>query len=217
MVYLVRHGQTPWNKDGIFRGRRDIPLSDVGRLQAKRTGKWLSTVSCDAVFTSPLSRSRETASIIADHVGCETEVSRGLTDIDFGSWEGKNTEQVASEYARSYEVYRYTPEQAAFPEGEALSACAERAIRTFHEIATCRALDRGHRGDSPHHRIIVTHRVILKLIVLGILGLSISQFWAIRLDTCSITEIARGEGGFVIRTLNGTCHLEELGSERADF
>ena len=59
-IILVRHGQTPWNKDKIFRGSRDIPLNDQGREEARLAGEWLKGETIHAAYCSPLSRARDT-------------------------------------------------------------------------------------------------------------------------------------------------------------
>ena len=64
-VYLVRHGQTAWNREEIFRGRADIPLNETGRKEALLTGQYLRGVKVDSIYSSPLSRALETAETIA--------------------------------------------------------------------------------------------------------------------------------------------------------
>jgi hypothetical protein len=65
--------------------------------------------------------------------------------------------------------------------------------------------------------VIVTHRVILKLIILSALGLTTSSFWKIRLDTCSISEIINDNGNFIICRLNSVAHLPSTQKEPGDF
>lgn len=64
-IILVRHGRTPWNKDKIFRGSKDIPLDDIGREEAWALGEWLKEETIHAAYSSPLSRARDTAMAIA--------------------------------------------------------------------------------------------------------------------------------------------------------
>ena len=66
-IILVRHGQTPWNLDKIFRGSRDIPLNDQGREKARLAGEWLKEETIHAAYCSPLSRARDTGEAIARH------------------------------------------------------------------------------------------------------------------------------------------------------
>jgi broad specificity phosphatase PhoE len=214
-IYLVRHGQTPWNEDGLFRGRYDIPLSDEGKKQAEAVARHLAERDVRYLYTSPLSRSAQTAAIIAEQTGCPVVEHEGLIDVHFGAWEGKTAVEVSSQYEDSYRMYKRQPERVVFPEGESLSRCFERAVKTLHTITD------GMRHDavetSGGAAAIVSHRVILKLMILGILGLSAAQFWKVQLDTCSITEVIRGKEGFILRKMNDTSHLGEAGSRGADF
>jgi broad specificity phosphatase PhoE len=66
-IILVRHGRTPWNKNKIFRGSRDIPLDEVGREEASLLAEWLKGETIHAAYTSPLSRSSDTAEAVARH------------------------------------------------------------------------------------------------------------------------------------------------------
>jgi broad specificity phosphatase PhoE len=213
MLYLVRHGQTPWNRDGLFRGRHDVPLSDAGKRQAATTAEFFEEKPVRFLYTSPLRRSVQTASIIAEHVGCPAREHEGLTDVDFGQWEGKTAGEVSAMFADSYTCYKNLPERAAFPGGESLNECMERTVRTLYQITNEMEADKTRQNDT----IIVSHRVILKLMILGMLGLSTAQFWRIQLDTCSITEVRYEKGLFIIHKLNTTCHLGATGGRGIDF
>jgi broad specificity phosphatase PhoE len=215
LIYLVRHGQTPWNEDGLFRGRYDVPLSDNGIKQAEAAARHLAERDVRYLYTSPLSRAAQTAAIIADHTGCPAIVHEGLIDVHFGAWEGKTAAEVSSNYEDSYRMYKKQPERVVFPGGEPLSRCFERAVKTLHTITDGMRHDAGKTRDGA--AAIVSHRVILKLMILGILGLSPAQFWKVQLGTCSITEVIHGRGGFILRKMNDTCHLGEAGSRGADF
>jgi uncharacterized phosphatase len=69
LLYLVRHGETDWNRQRRIQGSTDIPLNATGRDQAARTARLLGRRSWDAILTSPLSRAVETASIISGELG----------------------------------------------------------------------------------------------------------------------------------------------------
>ena len=213
----------------MFRGQKDIPLNAEGLRQAELAGAYLKNRNIKTIYTSPLKRSVQTASVIAQHTGSSVVVVDTLTDIDFGEWEGKTAKQVAAQYGESYWTYRRHPESAAFPRGETLNQCFERIMKTVHQIfqQSCHQGTQdsvkeiaGHTGDErmqPPDIAIVSHRVILKLIVLGVLGLSTASFWKVQLDTCSVTEVLIGEEGFILRQLNSNSHLKELGKRRVDF
>ena len=91
-LYLVRHGQTDWNKEKRLQGQEDIPLNDFGRHLAKETGIGLRNVRFDLCFSSDLKRALETASLILDEGSSKVPIimDKRLKEIAFGEWEGKS-------------------------------------------------------------------------------------------------------------------------------
>jgi len=101
-IILVRHGRTPWNKDKIFRGSKDIPLNDQGREEARLAGEWLKGGKIDFAYTSPLSLSRDTAQAIAQHHGVAVKDLSGPSDLCYGDWEGLPLTEVKVKYIDLY-------------------------------------------------------------------------------------------------------------------
>lgn len=85
-VFVVRHGETEWNRGKIFRGTHDIPLNDNGRKQAGTLAGALPRV--DAAWSSPLSRAMETAQLALKGRDCPIEKHPGLLDFNYGAWTG---------------------------------------------------------------------------------------------------------------------------------
>lgn len=104
-LYLVRHGETDWNRARRIQGRTDIPLNETGRAQARATGRLLTRRRWDAIYASPLDRARETASIIAAELGLP---GPGLLDAvverDYGEAEGLNFLEVEQRFPDGAEV-----------------------------------------------------------------------------------------------------------------
>ena len=88
-IYLVRHGQTAWNKEEIFRGRSDIPLNETGLKEAELAGEYLKKKEIHAIYSSPLSRAFQTAQKIGRLHNLEVRPLNGMIDMSFGGWEGK--------------------------------------------------------------------------------------------------------------------------------
>jgi len=88
-LYLIRHGQTDWNKSKIFRGRADVPLNERGCKEAQALSRHLEHVRATACYASPLSRTIETAGIVARPHSLEVKLDDRLIDMDFGEWQGK--------------------------------------------------------------------------------------------------------------------------------
>ena len=203
-VYLVRHGQTAWNKEEVFRGRADIPLNETGRKEALLTGQYLKVVKVDSLYSSPLSRAVETAEAIARYQGKEVQISDGLIDIDFGRWQGVSHEEVRKRYGELYRQWKDTPHLVRFPGGESLEDVRERALRAIDEVIT------DHTGET---LVMVSHRVVNKTVLCGLLGLDNSHFWQIGQDTGCIDLLEFGEE-FTLRRLNDTCHLTTIEGDR---
>src|SRR3974377_2267236 len=113
-IILVRHGQTPWTKDKIFRGSKDIPLNDTGREEARLAGEWLKGETIHAAYCSPLSRARDTGEAIARHHNLVVADLPGLSDLHYGDWEGLPLTEVKTRYADLYHKWARAPEPLPF-------------------------------------------------------------------------------------------------------
>lgn len=125
-IYLVRHGETDWNRERRVQGSTDIPLNATGRAQAKITGELLARRQWDAIFASPLSRAMETAEIIAAEVGLPSPIAVGaVVERSYGDAEGRTDAELDALYSNDEEV----------PGRETREAVAERVIPALVEIA----------------------------------------------------------------------------------
>jgi phosphoserine phosphatase len=208
MLVLVRHGETAWNVGEIFRGRADIELNEMGRRQASLVAAHLSELSVDAVFSSPLKRAMDTAEAIAAPHASGVTVAHGLNDLAFGEWEGKSVDLVRRSYPEQFEMWESHPERVTLPGGESLKDVRERALGVVDAALALRM-----RGV-----VLVSHRVVNKLIILALLGLGESCFWNVTVDPCSVTIFRHDGGRFVLTKHNDTCFLEPAGARPlADF
>ena len=177
-ILLIRHGETAWNTADIFRGRVPIGLSEDGLKQAEKLAQYLNQKKINAVFCSPLKRALETAESVARLHQLSAQPVEGLTDLDFGKWEGQSLEIVKTQYKEIYELWRERPDLAKIPDGESLQEARQRSLLALNKIiADCK------QGIV----VIVTHRVITKLLECALLGLDDSHFWNIEQDTCGVT------------------------------
>ena len=87
-LYVLRHGQTDYNKEGKFQGQSDIELNEEGRKQARITAKKLENIKFDKVYVSPLKRAIETAKIVTNNK-LELEIDNRIMERSFGKLEGK--------------------------------------------------------------------------------------------------------------------------------
>lgn len=104
-LYLVRHGETEWNRLRRIQGMTDIPLNDTGREQARRTGMLLTRRPIARVYTSPLGRARETAEIIARELGLpDPEARDALVERNYGDAEGLSFHEIELRYPPGSDV-----------------------------------------------------------------------------------------------------------------
>lgn len=89
-IYVVRHGQTDWNIQGLVQGTTDIELNDTGKKQAQETAKLLKNVNFEAIYASPLKRTMETASIINKYHNLNIIPDKKIIERNFGDFEGTN-------------------------------------------------------------------------------------------------------------------------------
>ncbi len=128
-LYLVRHGETDWNRQRRIQGRTDIPLNDTGREQARLTGRRLAARSWDGLYASPLSRARETAELIGAEVGLgRPELVPAIVERDYGEAEGMDW----------LEVERRYPNGMAVPGRESRADVADRVVPALIELAASR-------------------------------------------------------------------------------
>jgi broad specificity phosphatase PhoE len=204
-IYLVRHGQTAWNREEIFRGRTDIPLDETGLKQAELAGEYLKEVEIEAIYSSPLSRALETAEKIARFHNLKVQPLEGIIDMSFGNWEGHAHQEIKKNDSEIYRQWVETPHLVRLPGGESLDDVRVRSMAALDEVI------RKHPGKA---LILVSHRVVNKVLICGILGLDNSHFWQISQDPTAINLIQRRNRKYILSLMNEICHLKPLKEER---
>lgn len=171
-IYLIRHGETEYNKKKLLQGVTDIPLNDYGIELAKKTAKGLEDVPFDVIYSSPLIRAYRTAEIIRGERPIEIIKTNGLLEISFGTYEGL-----------TYVPERYNIPKPGFskffddpahyevpPNGESLEHLRERTTSFIKEIMK--------REDYQDKTILMSsHGAAIRGILSGLLELPLEQFW----------------------------------------
>lgn len=207
-LLLIRHGETEWNAAEIFRGRADVDLNEQGNLQAKLLAEYLQKIEIEAVYSSPLIRAVRTAYGIAKNHSLEVELSPELSDFDYGEWQGMPLSMVKDIYKNQYKKWLNEPAKVTMPGGEKLDDVKKRALKVVNKVIS------EHTGKV----VLVSHRVVHKVLICALLGLDNSHFWNIRLDNCGITSFLVEDNSFILTGHNDVTFLKNLsGTTLSDF
>jgi broad specificity phosphatase PhoE len=208
-IILARHGETNWNTGEIFRGRADVPLNATGLRQAELLAEYLENEKIDVIYSSPLQRAVKTAAAIAARQGIDVNTVENINDIDYGEWQGLSLDEVKERYPELYQDWLDTPEQVRLPGGESLAEVRGRAL-PFVKDAVMRC------GEGSI--VLLSHRVVHKVLTGALLGLDNASFWNFRLDTGGITRFEFNGDRVVMVSHNDTSYLTPVRSvPPADF
>jgi probable phosphomutase (TIGR03848 family) len=185
-VILVRHGRTTANTSGVLAGRtRGVRLDETGVAQAARTAERLSVVPLVAIVTSPLERCRQTARAIlkAQQGTPATATERGITECDYGSWQGKALRDLAKDPL--WKTVQTQPSAAAFPDGESLSEMQARSVSAVRRLD---ALFEAEHGPAAVW-VAVSHGDIIKSVLADALGMHLDLFQRLQVDPASVSIV----------------------------
>lgn len=160
-LYLVRHGSTALTAEDKFSGAIGVDLSEEGRWQAAKLGERLKDEGISAAYCSPLSRTVETANIIAGHCGLTPLMRDGLREISHGRWEGLTRREVEERFKDEYASWEEDPFTFAPEGGESGVAVLARALPVIREIVTA------HPGKRV---LVISHKATLRLLISSLLG-----------------------------------------------
>ncbi|WP_068985539.1 MULTISPECIES: histidine phosphatase family protein [Lysinibacillus] len=198
--YLVRHGETMWNKEHRLQGWLDSPLSENGISNAKKLQKHLGEIAFAAAFSSSSGRAKETLQILVSDRQLPIYYADDLREIFLGDWQGKTVEDIIKTQRLDYELYTDYPAQFIATHTESFGAVTERAMYMLKEIA----------DKFPDENVlIVSHAVTIKCVVNAILGRSIDQLWSEPfIHGTSVTIIERLEHQLLVKDIGNIQHLQ---------
>ncbi|MDX2844700.1 bifunctional RNase H/acid phosphatase [Streptomyces ipomoeae] len=199
---LLRHGETPLTPQKRFSGSggSDPSLSEGGRYQAERVAVALAARgTIQEILSSPLTRCRETAGIVAARLGLSVKVEDGLRETDFGAWEGLTFGEVRERYPEDMNAWLASPDAAPTGGGESFAAVAARVAATRDELVAA------YRGRTV---LLVTHVTPIKTLVRLALGAPPESLFRMELSAASLSALAYyADGNATLRLLNDTSHL----------
>lgn len=192
-VWLIRHGETDWNRERRIQGQQQNTLSQLGEAQARRLGARLIGEAFDTVYCSDLKRTVQTAELVFP--GVELTFDKRLREISRGILEGQRGEDFAGEYLEHYtamqrELYTYRP-----PDGENHYDVQERAVAWLESL------------PSAGKAAAVTHGGVVTALFRHALGLRELTTW-LHVGNTSISKLRLGDGWTELLSLNDTAHLD---------
>ena len=201
-ILIIRHGETAWNRNQIFRGIYDIPLNENGKQQAELAAQALKGIKIDAAYTSPLSRAKESAEIITKSFGISPVIHNGFIDMDYGEWTGKENSEVAKLWPDEHAAWIANPHTVRPPGGTTLKEIFNNSFTAMEELT------KKHSGETI---AIFSHRVVNKVLIIGALSLGLEQFPFIIQGNCCINQIERISSGYLIHSINDVSHIKNAG------
>jgi len=184
-IWLVRHGETEWARDGRHTGRTDVPLTDAGREQARALGRRLSGHPFALIISSPMSRAADTAHLAGFP---DPETDRDLREWDYGAMEGRRTAEIREDYP-GWSIW-----DGPWPNGETIEHIAGRVDRL---VGRLRAID----GDV----LVFAHGHVLRVFAARCLGLRAAIGRHLALGTVTIARLGWERDTPVIETWNEAC------------
>src|SRR3954467_14097189 len=198
VTHLLRHGQTEHTPERRFSGSSDVPLSELGRAEARAGALSLKDRGLDAIVSSPLRRCRETAAAAADVLGLPVQVDDDLRELDFGEWEGLTGDEARARNPLALRRFFGATDVRA-PGGESIADVSARVGR-----ARARILEK-HAGETVR---VVSHVTPIKLFLAAGLGAGDDVVHRVFLDAASLCTLAWStDGRTSVRLVNDTSHL----------
>ncbi len=185
-VILVRHGRTTANASGVLAGRAPgVRLDETGLAQTGAAAERLSGVTLARVVTSPLERCRQTAGAIAKAQAARPRplTDRGLTECDYGDWQGRALKDLAKE--KLWKVVQSQPSAVEFPGGETMRSMQERAVASVRRHD---ALVEAEHGPNAVW-VAVSHADVIKSVLADALGTHLDLFQRIHVDPASLSIV----------------------------
>ena len=192
-IFFVRHAVTSHTGNRLSGRMPGIHLSEEGRSQAESVAASLQRVKFDAIYSSPIDRTMETARAIAALQGARVKARRNLSEIEFGRWTNKTFKVLVKN--KLWPTIQRWPSGARFPEGESFLEVQNRAVEEIENL----------RVKHPKQTICcVSHADVIKLILAHYLGMHLDLFQRIDIGPASVSVIAVGSMGPRVVTVNAS-------------
>jgi broad specificity phosphatase PhoE len=189
-LVLLRHGRTAWNEAGRAQGHHDVGLDHVGHAQAAGVAPHLAGLRPAALWSSDLTRARQTCGYLERATGLTAQVDPRLREYDVGARQGMTAVEFAAAFPQAHDAWRSGDDLVEVPGSEGSAQVLGRMLPALHGALA--ALAPGETG------VVVTHGACLKVALLGLLGWPASQAGGLKaVDNCAwvtVGEVAPGGG-----------------------
>lgn len=178
-IYVVRHGETDWNREGIYQGQTDTSLNENGRETAKKLGIILSKIKFASIYSSDLLRARETAEIINSFLNVPVYYTKQLRELDFGKWTGLSMWDMSERDTELFKRWQEDPWNISPPGGETFRELTERVMKVLKSIFIMENI------------LVVSHAGPIKAMIFGLLSATGKAYWNIKISHKTVVTIDR--------------------------
>ena len=165
---LIRHGETDWNIEGRWQGQADVPLNERGREQAIQTADALAGIKFAAIYSSDLSRARDTAEVLASVAKLKVQFDVRLREIHQGEWQGLLISEIRAKYADAIRLRMIDPISVVPPGGETTLQVMERVVAAIEDIR---------QKYSGQTVAVVSHGFAIACLLVHYQNLPIERIW----------------------------------------
>lgn len=177
-LYLVRHGETDFNKTLRFQGQTDVPLNEKGKEQAQKMATYFRNIPLTAIYSSSLQRAYSTAEILGSVKNLAPVKVDSFREINFGQWEGGHSTVIKEQYGSVWQDFFKNPAIAKAPGGESMGDLQNRAFPALQKILASHP-----EGDVA----VVAHGGIIRVLMCSMLGLDVNRTWHLHVANAATT------------------------------
>ncbi|AVQ31529.1 histidine phosphatase family protein [Fusobacterium varium] len=188
-LIIVRHGQTQMNVEGIFFGKLDPGLNEMGRVQSKKAGDILKKHGYDAIYSSDLVRASETAELV-NYLKLPIKFDKRLQEIDFGIFEGLSYKEIKEKYPVECKKSKNEWKTFDFVTGESLERLQSRAVEFVESL------------DKTKNNLVVTHWGVINCILSWYFSDKLESYWKYSVENGGICIIEFADDFPILKGLN---------------
>ena len=203
IVLVARHGETTWNKEGRYQGRRQSPLSELGvrQAQALATAIVNEKPRIQRIVSSPLIRCSQTAQYSAERLGLKVEIDDRLIEIGHGDWETRLRDEIMQSEPENWYKWKNKPTEIVFSAGDSMQKVSER----WYDFAS---------QPFSVPTLVVTHDAVVRAAIVLAEGRSLDDMWKVKMENAAYVRFDADADAWRIIDPCVNAHLEGL---RADI